>query len=222
VSRGITLHLLLTTILYRISLKMEGITISATMYSIISISIALALLFMSRPAGPALTSPISAEDATNKLSGAVKFFGVVVPYLLLVVGPLIDLYNQKLKYSVVSIVGVLAMGLGFGIQRAIHGSSGQLTTLTVATSAMAGFLIQDLVAQPANLNFKWLSGIAMVLVLGLQVLNSAKGTVYSSTLMNDLAAVALGSGLGVLSWIIVWQTDKTYLPYYVLSEPTKK
>jgi hypothetical protein len=62
----------------------------------------------------------------------------------------------------------------------------------------------------------------MVLVLGLQVLNSAKGTVYSSTLMNDLAAVALGSGLGVLSWIIVWQTDKTYLPYYVLSEPTKK
>ena len=201
---------------------MDGLTISATIYTVISISIALGLLFMSRPAGPSVMPSISAADATSKLSGAVMFFGVLVPYILLAVGPLVDMSKQKFKYSLVSIVGLLSMGLGFVIRRAVHGSVGQLTTLTIATSAMVGFLIQDLIAQPMNMNFKGLSGFAMVLALGLQVLNSAKGSIYSSTLMNDLAAVALGTGLGVLSWIIVWQADKTYLPYYVLTESTKK
>jgi hypothetical protein len=155
------------------------------------------------------------------LGSAAKFFGVVVPYLLIIVGPLIDLYNQKLKYSLVSIVGLLSMGLGFVIPRAVHGSVGQLTMLTVATSAMVGFLVQDLIIEPIDINTTWLSSLFMILALGLQVLNSARGTVYSSALMNDLAAVSLGTGLGVIGWIIVWSIDKTYLPYYVLTEKKK-
>jgi hypothetical protein len=213
-----TLHLLLTTILYPISLKMDTNTITGTIYSVVSISIAIGLLFMSRPAGPPITSPISSEDAMSGLGSAAKFFGVVVPYLLIIVGPLIDLYNQKLKYSLVSIVGILSMGLGFVIQRAVHGSVGQLTMLTVATSAMVGFLVQDLIIEPIDINTKWLSSVFMILALGLQVLNSARGSLYSSALMNDLAAVSLGSGLGVIGWLIVWSIDKTYLPYYVLTE----
>ena len=197
---------------------MDTTTITGTIYSVVSISIALALLFMSRPAGPPITSPISSEDAMSGLGSATKFFGVVIPYLLIIVGPLIDLYNQKLKYSLVSIVGVLSMGLGFLIQRAVHGSMGQLTMLTIATSAMVGFLVQDLIIEPININTKWVSSLFMILALGLQVLNSAKGSVYSSALMNDLAAVSLGSGLGVIAWLIVWSVDKTYLPYYVLTE----
>jgi hypothetical protein len=92
--------------------------------------------------------------------------------------------------------------------------------LTIATSSMVGFLIQDLIVEPISINIKWISSLFMILALGLQVLNSAKGNLYSSTLTNDLAAVALGSGLGVIFWLIVWNIDKTSLPYYVLTEKT--
>jgi hypothetical protein len=216
-----TLHLLLITILYPISLKMEGITLSATMYGVISLSIAVGLLFMSRPPGPSLLPTVSGADAANSITGAAAFFGIAVPYILILVSPLIDMYNQKFKYSLVSIVGVVSMGLGYLVQRAVHGSVGSLTIMTIATSAMVGFLTQDVIAEPVSTQTRALSIIAMILTLGLQVLNSAKGTVYSSTILNDLGAVALGSGLGVISWIIVWSTDKTYLPYYVLTEKAK-
>jgi hypothetical protein len=194
---------------------MEGITLSATMYGVISLSIAVGLLFMSRPPGPSLLPTLSGEQAASSITGAAAFFGIAVPYLLILVSPLIDMYNQKFKYSLVS------MGLGYLIQRAVHGSVGSLTIMTIATSAMVGFLTQDVIAEPVSTQTRALSIIAMVLTLGLQVLNSAKGTVYSSTILNDLGAVALGSGLGVISWIIVWSTDKTYLPYYVLTEKAK-
>lgn len=201
---------------------MEGITVSATMYSIASLSIAIALLFISRPPGPPITSPVTIEGAKSAITGLAAFFGIAVPYMLILVSPMLDMYNQKFKYSMVSIVGILSMGLGFLIQRAIHGNIGSLATMTIATSAMVGFLTQDAIAQPISIQTRTLSIVAMVLALGLQVLNSAKGSIYASTIMNDLAAVALGSGLGVISWIIVWSTDKSYLPYFVLTESSKK
>jgi hypothetical protein len=197
---------------------MEGITVSATLYSVISLSIAVGLLFMSRPPGPSLLPTVSGEQASSSITGAAAFFGIAVPYILILVSPLIDMSKQKFKYSLVSIIGIASMGLGYLIQRAIHGNMGSLAMMTVATSAMVGFLTQDVIAEPVSPETRGLSIVFMVLSLGLQVLNSAKGNLYSSTLTNDLAAVALGSGLGVIFWLMVWSADKTYLPYYVLTE----
>jgi len=66
-----------------------------------------------------------------------------------------------------------------------------------------------------------MSTIVSVLLLILQVLNSATGNVLSSTFMNDLAAVGLGTGLGMIGWMLVWNYQKPLLPFFVASEPKK-
>ena len=200
---------------------MEETTIPGTLYSILSISTALVLMFMSRPAGSSTMPTISGETAKSGLSKISQFFGVFVPYILMVVPVLVDMGAKKFKYSIVTIVGLLSMAFGFGIQRAISGGVGQLTMLTIATSAMVGFLFQDIIVQPVNGTTRGFSCFFMIVALILQVLNSAYGTLFSTPLMNDLAAVSLGTGLGVTGWLIVWSSSKTHLPYFVETQPTK-
>jgi len=201
-------------------LKMDIETLYVTTISMLILAGVGALLFMARTS-PAMVSAMSSAEMMGSAGRYGKMLGVAIPYVLFAVGPLIDLYNRKLHYSVVSMIGAAAIGAGIGFQKGIYGGSGSLSAMTVATAAMLAYLTQDIWAEPNQLNYQVMSTIVSVLLLILQVLNSATGNVLSSTFMNDLAAVGLGTGLGMIGWMLVWNYQKPLLPFFVASEPKK-
>ena len=198
---------------------MDETSIPGTLYSVVSILAAVGILFMnspSRPAGPGMTSMLNAAPGMGSITQTI---GIAVPYVLMILPVLVDMGFRKFKYTVVTIIGILAMGIGIALQRVIVGSIGQLTMLTIATSAMIGFLFQDALVQPMGMAVRVTYCLFMLGALILQVLNSAIGGF--SPLISDLSAVALGTGLGVSSWLIVWSTARDKLPYFVATTPSK-
>lgn len=200
-------------------LKMDDTTLPGIMYSAGSILAAVGVLFMNappRPAGPGMMSFVKSAPGLGYMT---QMIGVSIPFILMGLPVLVDMGFRKFKYSIVTLIGVIAMGVGIAVQRAIVGNIGQLTMLTVGTSAMIGYLFQDAIVEPMDMGVRVTYCLFMLAALILQVLNSAIGGF--SPLISDLSAVALGTGLGVTSWLIVWTYAKDKLPYFVATTPSK-
>jgi len=196
-------------------------TTYAVSYSMLILAIVGALLFSARPAGPPsapLTDSLPNSDTVKKYG---RFIGMGIPFVLLVGGPLIDIYNHEFKYSSVSVVGAIAMGLGFLFQRVIRGPDAFLSSTTVATAAMITFLLHDIWIQSSAYNFQLISTLLGVLVMILQLVHSSSGPVFSSSLLNDLSGAGLGVGLGALGWAFFWTFYRERLPNTVLSNKSK-
>ena len=192
-------------------------TTYALAYSLLILAVVGALLFSARPPGP--PSPPIAESLPT--SDTIKKYGGLIamgiPFVLLGVGPLVDLYNREFKYSTTSVVGAIAMGVGFLFQRVIRGPDAFLSSTTVATAAMITFLLQDIWVQSSAYNFQLISTILGALLMVLQLVHSSSGPVFSSSLLNDLSGAGLGVGLGAIGWAFFWSFYRSRLPNSVIS-----
>jgi hypothetical protein len=197
---------------------MDPVILGGVVYGVIAIVIAGGLLFMSRP-----KSPVAPGTGAWSVTGYVptissfqrwgRIAGIVIPFAVLAVGPLMDVYYNKFQYTTISLVGIFAMVFGFLYQAIIHGTSAYLSTLTIGTAATLTYVLLDLWVQADGYSFKVISTVLGALLMFLQLIHTVSGPVFSSSLLNDGIGLLLGSGLGALSFAIVYNTKRDYLPF---------
>lgn len=190
---------------------MDSASVYALVYSLVMIAVVGVMLFMTRPPSVATATPsMSGMPAVDvrKYGGVL---GTFVPYILLGVGPLVDLYNREFKYSILTVIGSASVLVGYVYQYMLRGSSAFLPALTIATSAVVSYLMYDVWVQGTGRTYTILATILGFAVIGAQAMTNQSTTIFASKTTNDLATVGLGLALGALSWIIVWNTDKSYL-----------
>ena len=194
---------------------MDSASWYALSYSIFVILAVGVMLFMTRPPassmGTGLTSPISFADATQGVQRYGGILGMIVPYALMGISPMIDLYYREFKYSILTVIGAASVLIGYVYQYVLRGSSAFLPALTVATSAIVSFLVYDVWVQGTGKIYTFFATILGLLVIGGQVATNPSTTIFASKTTNDIASVGLGLALGALSWMIVWNSDKKYL-----------
>ncbi len=187
----------------------------ALTYSVVIILAIGIMLFMTRPPAPptstGFASPVSFGAVTQ---GAQKYggmLGMIVPYALMGISPMIDLYYREFKYSILTVIGAASVLIGYVYQYALRGSSAFLPALTIATSAIVSFLVYDVWVQGTGKMYTLFATVLGVVVIGGQVASNPSTTIFASKTANDMASVGLGLALGALSWMIVWNSDKKYL-----------
>lgn len=202
---------------------MDAETIYALSYSFLIIAVVGGLLFAVRPpAPPAEPSPSYIPDVKT-ISMYGRMIGIGIPYVLLAIGPLVDIYNHEFKYSNLTLTGVAAMGIGYALQRAVHGQNAYLSSLTVATAAILTFWVHDVWINTSAYNYQLLTTILGALILGLQAIHSSSGPVFATALLNAGVAAALGVGVGAFGWAVVWNLYRNRLPNYAIAiDPKKK
>lgn len=191
---------------------MDVATSHALTYSIFMLVIVATLLYSTRLHGFEF-----GEGFDMSALGAFKKYGLrlglIVPYCLIIIPPLIDLYEREFKYSLVSVIGVGSALLGYGFQYAIKGGGSFLPALTVGTTAMITFILNDAWMQKRHAHFTLILTLACALIVFFQAINNPPEGVFSTPLLNDGVAVLLGAGLGLIGWSISWNTYRSYLPH---------
>ena len=194
-------------------------------YGIIAIVVAGGLLFMTRPTSvlPSASSVGSYLPSLSSFQRWGRIAGILIPFILIAIGPLMDLAKNSFHYTTISLIGIAAMVLGFGYQAIVHGTSAYLSSLTIGTSAILTYVLYDVWANGEGYNYKVLSTVLGVVLMFLQLLHTVSGPVFSSSLLNDGVGVLLGSGLGAVAWVVVYQYYREYLPnYHAPAKDTKK
>lgn len=206
---------------------MDLIASSGLIYGIIAVIVAGGLLFMTRKAAPA-SAPASAPSSSGVGSYIPtlstfqrwgRIAGILIPFILIAIGPLADMYYNAFRYTTISLVGISAMALGFLYQAIAHGTSAYLSSMTIGTSAILTYVLFDVWAQGDGFNFKVLTTTLGAVLMFLQLLHTASGPVFSSAILNDGVGTLLGSGFGAIAWAIVYNLHREYLPN---SQPPKK
>ena len=197
-------------------------TTYAVSYSLIIIAVVGTLLFAVRPPGPPSEPGTSYVPSVETVSRYGRIIGIGLPYLLFLIGPLVDIYKREFRYSSMTLVGMAAMGAGYGFQRSIHGPSAYLSSLTVGTAAMLTYWLHDIWVNTSTYNYQVLSTILGALLLALQAIHSSSDPVFATALMNAGVASALGVGIGALGWAFMWNYFRTRLPNYEVPDNSKK
>lgn len=197
-------------------------TTYAVSYSLIIIAVVGTLLFAVRPPGPPTEPGTSYVPSIESVSKYGRMIGIGLPYILLGIGPLVDLYQREFRYSNITVVGAAAMGIGFVFQKSVHGPSAYLSSLTVATAAILTFWLHDVWVNTSAYNYQLLSTLLGAMLLALQAVHSPSGPVFATALMNAVVASALGVGIGALSWAFMWNYFRTRLPNYAIKADPKK
>ena len=166
-------------------------------------------------------SRASALDAATASAKGFSFSAIVfpvirttggwIPYLLWALGPLADVYYQTFRYTLLSVVSVIAMVVGLLFQLILHGGGGIVPALTVGTTAALVYLIQDAWVQPIGMNNAIGVTVGSTIGIILTALVSTAG-MLKSPLMDAGAAILLGAGIGELSWVMVYNTMPFLLP----------
>jgi len=202
---------------------MDTETIYALSYSLLIIAVVGGLLFSVRPPGPPTVPSPSSLPTMETVSRYGRMIGIGIPYVLIALGPLIDIYNREFRYSNLTLTGVAAMGIGYVMQRAVHGPSAYLSSLTVATAAILTFWVHDVWVNTSAYNYQLLTTLLGAMILALQAIHSTSGPVFATNLLNAGVASALGVGIGAMGWAVVWNLYRNRLPNYSIAiEPKKK
>jgi hypothetical protein len=197
---------------------------SGLVYGIIAVVVAGGLLFMTRKTS-LVTPLVGIRGYVPNLSTFQRWgriAGILIPFVIIAVGPLMDLYYNGFHYTTISLVGISAMVLGFLYQSLIQKTSAYLSTLTIGTAATLTYILFDLWSQAEGYNFKVISTVVGVVLMFLQLLHTVSGPVFSSSALNDGVGMLLGSGLGAIAWTIVYNTYREYLPFAYVAKPAKK
>lgn len=201
---------------------MDSDTTFSLVYGIVTLIVAGVFLYMTRttsifaPLGSLASTGVSTlgrvipDLTTFQRWGRIA--GILIPFLLMAIGPLMDLYYNNFRYTTITLVGISSMILGFGYQTIIRGTTAYLSSLTIATSAIISYVVYDIWIQGNTYNYKALSTLLGVILMFLQLLHSVSGPVFASSLLNDLVGTMLGSGLGLLAWTVVWNHYRNCLP----------
>lgn len=199
---------------------MDGATSRALTFSVVVLAISLGLLYTTRPAaapGEGLGIP-DTSTVISTLQSKAGTIALLIPYTLIFGLPLIDLYNREFKYSLLATVGASSAIVGYFLQYLIRGGGTFLPAIKVATSAMITFYVRDAWASCTDgRSYKIAATVIGIILVGIQAMSSpASQLIFSTPLMNDLTTTLLGAGLGLLSWIIVWNLARENLPHTVL------
>lgn len=196
---------------------MDVATSHALTYSIVILVVVASLLYSTRPTEGPEASSINPEEIGMSALNALKSYGfrigLIAPYGLILIPPLIDLYDREFKYSLVSVIGVASAIIGYAFQYAIKGGGSFLPALTVGTTAMISFILNDAWMQKGYTRYTIFATLIGGLLIFFQALNNPPSHVFESPLMNDGVAVLLGAGLGLLGWMISWNTYREFLPH---------
>lgn len=204
---------------------MDGATSRALTFGVVVLAVALGLLYTTRPAGEpgdGLAVP-STGSIIETLRSKAGLIALLIPYTLIFGLPLIDLYNREFKYSLLAVVGASSAIVGFGLQYLIRGGGTFLPAITVATSAMITFYIRDAWACSSSTTYKMMTTLAGVVLIAVQAMSSPPSQLlFTNPMMNDLTTVLLGAGLGMISWITVWNVARRNLPHTIILTEKKK
>jgi hypothetical protein len=142
---------------------------------------------------------------------AIRLTGGWFPYLLWAIAPLADIYYSTFRYTIITIISVIAMSVGLLFQLILHGGGGIVPALTVGTTAGLVYVIQDAWAQ--NIGMNKAIGVTVGGAIGiiLTALVSTAG-MLKSPLLDAGAAILLGAGIGELSWVMTYNTMPGLLP----------
>jgi hypothetical protein len=201
---------------------MDSDTSFALGYSMIALLVAGGFLYMTRKTSifaPLGTLAYTGVSTVGSLAPNIttlqrwgRIVGVLIPFALMAIGPVLDLLNNNFRYTTITLVGLSSMILGFAYQTIIRGTSAYLSSLTIGTASVISYTLYDIWIQGAGYNYKALSTALGVVLMFLQLLHTVSAPVFSSSLLNDLIGTMLGSGLGLLAWGVVWNHYRSCLP----------
>jgi len=144
----------------------------------------------------------------------IQKIGGMTPYLIFLAGPLADIYYKELRYSILSFVSFSAMLVGIVYQGILHGSGGVVPSLIVGTSAGITYLLQDVWVQPLSTDYKSFITIIGLGMITLTILvSSPPRTMFSNPLMDGIAALLLGAGIGEFAWVVTYNVARDRLPF---------
>ena len=201
---------------------MDPVASNALIYGMVILVVAGGFLYMTRK-----TSPFAGVGSTvsmsayavgsrlpnlNTLQRLGRVVGILIPFALIAVGPLLDLYYNNFRYTTISLVGLSSIVLGFILQTIVRGTTAYLSSLSIGTSAIITYFLFDVWNQGETYNYKVLSTVLGVLLMLLQLVHTTASPVFATSLMNDLVGTLLGAGLGIISWVILWNNHRNCLP----------
>lgn len=141
----------------------------------------------------------------------IRTAGGWTPYLLWAAAPLADIYYSTFRYTIITIISVIAMTVGLLFQLILHGGGGIVPALTVGTTAGVVYVIQDAWTQPIGPTQPIIITILGVIAVILTALVSTAG-MLKSPMLDALAAMILGAGIGELSWVMMYNSMPGLLP----------
>ena len=187
---------------------MDASTIFALIYSLVILVVVGVLLFLSKP--PSAAPPTASFDARKYAT----IVGQAAPYTLLGVGPIVDIYYRRFKYSIITVIGVGSMLLAFGFQTLVRGGHQFLPSTTVGFAAAASYLLYDIWMNDDTIQYPLSATLLTVVLAALHVFYlSPGGYMFANPLINGVVALVLGVGFGVLGWTVVYNADASRLPH---------
>ena len=156
---------------------------------------------------------------TTGVLGAVSYTaagaGSWMPFIILLGGVIADVFIQEFRYTLMTIISVVAMAAGFVFQIVFYGGFPRfLPALTVGTSAALMYLLQDAWTQPqlstGNRVIATAGSVAGMLLTAF--VSMGTGGMFTTPYLNEAVSIILGAGIGELAWAIVWNTMPDRLP----------
>jgi len=156
---------------------------------------------------------------TQSILGAVgntaQTTGSWMPYAILLGGPISDFALQEFRYTIMTVISVVAMVVGYVFQIVFYGGFPRfLPALTVGTSAALMYLMQDAWTQSQlSMEKRVITTIGATTGMALTALVSmGSGGMFTTPYLNEVVSIVLGAGIGELAWAIVYGTMPDRLP----------
>ena len=200
---------------------MDKSSIIALLTGLLLLIVAGAVFVITGPKAAAVDAAAASAKGMNfsaMLFPVIRTLGGWIPYVLFALGPLVDIYDATFRYTIVTIVSFIAMSVGLLFQLILHGGGGIVPALTVGTTAGAVYVIQDAWVQQIGSNKAIIITVAGVVSVILTALVSTAG-MLKSPMLDALAAIILGAGIGELSWVMTYNSAPGLLP--LASQSTK-
>ena len=200
---------------------MDKSSIIALLTGLLLLIVAGAVFVITGPKAAAVDAAAASAKGMNfsaMLFPVIRTLGGWIPYVLFALGPLVDIYDATFRYTIVTIVSFIAMSVGLLFQLILHGGGGIVPALTVGTTAGVVYVIQDAWVQQIGSNKAIIITVAGVVSVILTALVSTAG-MLKSPMLDALAAIILGAGIGELSWVMTYNSAPGLLP--LASQSTK-
>ena len=200
---------------------MDKSSIIALLTGLLLLIVAGAVFVITGPKAAAVDAAAASAKGMNfsaMLFPVIRTVGGWIPYALFALGPLADIYYATFRYTIVTIVSFIAMSVGLLFQLILHGGGGIVPALTVGTTAGVVYVIQDAWVQQIGSNKAIIITVAGVVSVILTALVSTAG-MLKSPMLDALAAIILGAGIGELSWVMTYNSAPGLLP--LASQSTK-
>ena len=198
--------------------KMDILSAAAILIGILLLIVAGSIFAISGSrALPALNGSMlpSGQTILGAVSTTGRTTGSWMPYVILLGGPIADLVLEEFRYTIMTVISVIAMVVGYVFQIVFYGGFPRfLPALTVGTSAALMYLMQDSWSQPQlSMEKRVITTLGASTGMVLTALVSmGSGGMFTTPYLNEMVSIVLGAGLGELAWAIVYGSMPDRLP----------